>query len=272
MTAAENALPVRVCIDRRREAAARRLAGPAGAGRQHRLVLRVHAAIPRPRSRCGSATATAASWCSACRPTISASRNRDRRPRSSSSVKPIMPSTFRWRRNAGLIGAQAHPFYRWIADTLGEAGTPRWNFHKFLIAPDGELAGAWPAQVAPDRSADHREIDRLLPPERLRVGAPARQTNLRPSHSVSPQDQSVSKSQCSGAGMASNTPREVARGRWANCCLRCRAKRDWHPPAARRDPSTAAMPRPSPDFHRARRASGPGKRDVRPGRTRIRGL
>jgi glutathione peroxidase len=49
-----------------------------------------------------------------------------------------------------VIGAEAHPFYRWIADTLGEAGTPRWNFHKYLVGPDGQLAGAWPAQIAPD--------------------------------------------------------------------------------------------------------------------------
>jgi glutathione peroxidase len=62
-----------------------------------------------------------------------------------------------------VIGGDAHPFYRWIAETLGEAGTPRWNFHKYLIGPDGQLEGAWPAQVSP---ADRRiadEIERLLP-------------------------------------------------------------------------------------------------------------
>ena len=62
-----------------------------------------------------------------------------------------------------VIGAEAHPFYRWVAETLGEAGTPRWNFHKYLIGPDGQLVGAWPAQVSP---ADRRiagEIERLLP-------------------------------------------------------------------------------------------------------------
>jgi len=62
-----------------------------------------------------------------------------------------------------VIGAQAHPFYRWIADTLGEAGTPRWNFHKFLIAPDGELVGAWPAQVPPTDPRITSEIDKILP-------------------------------------------------------------------------------------------------------------
>ena len=62
-----------------------------------------------------------------------------------------------------VIGGEAHPFYRWIADTLGEAGTPRWNFHKYLVGHDGQLAGAWPSQVSP---ADRRitdEIERLLP-------------------------------------------------------------------------------------------------------------
>ena len=43
-----------------------------------------------------------------------------------------------------VVGADAHPFYRWIVAELGDAGVPRWNFHKYLIAPDGELAGAWP--------------------------------------------------------------------------------------------------------------------------------
>ncbi len=61
-----------------------------------------------------------------------------------------------------VIGGEAHPFYRWIAEALGEAGTPRWNFHKYLIAPDGELAGAWPAAVAPTARDITGEIDRML--------------------------------------------------------------------------------------------------------------
>jgi len=61
-----------------------------------------------------------------------------------------------------VIGGEAHPFYKWVATELGEAGTPRWNFHKYLVGPDGQLAGTWPSQVAP---SDHRiiiEIERLL--------------------------------------------------------------------------------------------------------------
>jgi glutathione peroxidase len=66
-------------------------------------------------------------------------------------------------RRCRVIGTQAHPFYRWIAEMLGEAGVPRWNFHKYLLAPDGTLAGAWPAQVPPDDRRVTAEIDRLLP-------------------------------------------------------------------------------------------------------------
>ena len=48
-----------------------------------------------------------------------------------------------------VIGADAHPFYRWIADTLGEDHAPRWNFHKYLIDGTGEVVGAWPSKVVP---------------------------------------------------------------------------------------------------------------------------
>lgn len=63
-----------------------------------------------------------------------------------------------------VLGGAAHPFYRWIADLLGEAGTPRWNFHKYLIGPDGQLAGAWPTPVTPVDPQITSEIEQLLPP------------------------------------------------------------------------------------------------------------
>ncbi len=42
-----------------------------------------------------------------------------------------------------------HPFYQWIADELGESGLPRWNFHKYLIGKDGQLAGVFGSKTAP---------------------------------------------------------------------------------------------------------------------------
>lgn len=61
-----------------------------------------------------------------------------------------------------VSGAHAHPFFRWIAGELGEAGTPRWNFHKYLVGPDGALAGAWPSGVRPTDQAITGEIEAAL--------------------------------------------------------------------------------------------------------------
>ena len=58
-----------------------------------------------------------------------------------------------------MIGGDAHPFYRWVAAQIGEAGAPRWNFHKYLIGPDGQLAGAWPSRVGPLDQAIIGEIE-----------------------------------------------------------------------------------------------------------------
>jgi glutathione peroxidase len=89
-------------------------------------------------------------------------------PGSAAEIKRFCESNyavdFPLAQKCRVIGGDAHPFYRWIAESLGEAGTPRWNFHKYLIGPAGELAGAWPASVSP---GDHRisaEIDKLLAP------------------------------------------------------------------------------------------------------------
>ena len=61
-----------------------------------------------------------------------------------------------------VVGGQAHPFYRWIAQELGEAGSPRWNFHKYLIGRDGALVGAWPSSVTPDSKELAEAIDQAL--------------------------------------------------------------------------------------------------------------
>ena len=48
-----------------------------------------------------------------------------------------------------VLGGDAHPFYRWIAETLGEDAAPRWNFHKYLLDGNGDLVAMWPSKVEP---------------------------------------------------------------------------------------------------------------------------
>jgi glutathione peroxidase len=50
---------------------------------------------------------------------------------------------------ADVIGEAAHPFYRWITEELGEAGEPKWNFHKILIGKDGAIAGVFGSRTEP---------------------------------------------------------------------------------------------------------------------------
>jgi glutathione peroxidase len=61
-----------------------------------------------------------------------------------------------------VIGPQAHPLYRWIAAEAGEGAAPKWNFHKYLIAPDGSLAEAWPSRVAPLSKEVTGAVEKLL--------------------------------------------------------------------------------------------------------------
>ncbi len=46
-------------------------------------------------------------------------------------------------------GPDAHPFYAWAAETLGPGRAPKWNFHKYLISPDGHLIAAFDSPVKP---------------------------------------------------------------------------------------------------------------------------
>lgn len=61
--------------------------------------------------------------------------------------------TFPMTHKYSVKGEAAHPFFKWAADQ-GQGGllfsVPRWNFHKYLVAPDGSLAGSFGPQVSPD--------------------------------------------------------------------------------------------------------------------------
>ena len=67
-----------------------------------------------------------------------------------------------------VIGSAAHPFYQWAATELGEGGTPRWNFHKYLIDRSGNRVQGFDSNFAPGDGRLAREIEKLLnePPAR----------------------------------------------------------------------------------------------------------
>lgn len=62
-----------------------------------------------------------------------------------------------------VVGGDAHPFYRWIAAELGEGATPRWNFHKYLVDPSGQIVGAFPSRVTPESEELRKAVEAALP-------------------------------------------------------------------------------------------------------------
>ena len=59
-------------------------------------------------------------------------------------------------------GADAHPFYKWAASHFGPLSKPRWNFHKYLVAPDGQLAGWFSTITSPTSDKVVRAIEAQL--------------------------------------------------------------------------------------------------------------
>jgi glutathione peroxidase len=64
-------------------------------------------------------------------------------------------------------GPDAHPFWAW-AQAEGAARTPTlpapgWNFHKYLVAPDGALAAGFDTRVPPEDPRIVAAVEALLP-------------------------------------------------------------------------------------------------------------
>ncbi|GGH07876.1 glutathione peroxidase [Alsobacter metallidurans] len=69
--------------------------------------------------------------------------------------------TFPMAAKAKVLGADAHPFFRWaLAEKPRDP--PRWNFHKYLVGVDGHVAAVFPTSVEPGDPAVRAAIEREL--------------------------------------------------------------------------------------------------------------
>ncbi len=59
-----------------------------------------------------------------------------------------------------VVGREAHPFFRTLAQRTGQA--PQWNFHKYLIARDGQTVRSYASAVAPDNPSLLKDIESAL--------------------------------------------------------------------------------------------------------------
>ena len=72
---------------------------------------------------------------------------------SNAEVKQFCESKFGIKfpmaEKAVVKGPKAIPVYKWAASTLGDANTPQWNFHKYLVGKDGKLIAAFGSKTTP---------------------------------------------------------------------------------------------------------------------------
>jgi len=59
-------------------------------------------------------------------------------------------------------GKQAHPFYQWANKEAGFLGSPKWNFHKYIIDKNGNLAAWYSSRTKPTSPKIINKIEELL--------------------------------------------------------------------------------------------------------------
>jgi glutathione peroxidase len=60
-------------------------------------------------------------------------------------------------------GSDAHPFFKWALDVMGDENAPKWNFHKYLIGRNGDLVASFDTRVKPGDEEIISAINAALP-------------------------------------------------------------------------------------------------------------
>lgn len=76
--------------------------------------------------------------------------------------KATYGAAFPLTAKTSVKGDAAHPFYRWVAETLGVTARPYWNFHKYLIGPDGQVVDWFSTPTSPTSTKVTNAIEKVL--------------------------------------------------------------------------------------------------------------
>ncbi|MGC5031999.1 glutathione peroxidase [Micromonospora sp. DT229] len=74
--------------------------------------------------------------------------------------------TFPLTEKVEVNGTDRHPLYAALVDTPdadGHTGDIRWNFEKFLVAPDGTVAARFDPTVTPEDPTLRTALEKILP-------------------------------------------------------------------------------------------------------------
>jgi glutathione peroxidase len=70
--------------------------------------------------------------------------------------------TFPLTEICNVKGPDAHPFYQWANEQAGFIGSPKWNFHKYLIDQNGDLVKWYSSTTAPESKKIIDKIEELI--------------------------------------------------------------------------------------------------------------
>ena len=86
-------------------------------------------------------------------------------PEAEGEVKDFCETTFGinfpMTAKADVKGENAHPFYKWAKEEYGK--TPKWNFYKLLINPEGDVEGFYSSLTKPKSGKMIKAIEKILP-------------------------------------------------------------------------------------------------------------
>jgi len=71
-------------------------------------------------------------------------------------------ATYQLAAKSAVKGENAHPFYKWAVTQFGMTARPYWNFHKYLIGPDGTLVNWFSTPTRPTAKKVRRAIETQL--------------------------------------------------------------------------------------------------------------
>lgn len=77
-------------------------------------------------------------------------------------VSDNFKTTFQITTLEKVKGLDAHPFYLWANNSSGFMGSPKWNFHKYLIDKNGNFAGWFASTTSPTSPKVIKKIEELL--------------------------------------------------------------------------------------------------------------
>ena len=74
-------------------------------------------------------------------------------PGSNSEIKDFCETNFGvnfpMSAKVDVIGAKAHPFYKWAKKNYGLSAVPKWNFHKIVIDKNGKIIDTFSSVTKP---------------------------------------------------------------------------------------------------------------------------